>query len=87
MFHLNREKRARIFLNHPSAVHRRSVRNSAKSRGTMKDKKKPVISITVNAPLMSDLHKRSAPSKNISTMLPYRYAEDEKSGGRLNVSL
>ena len=58
------------------APHRRSGKHSKGSRETVKEKKKPVVSITVNTPLMSDLAKHSSPSKNISIMLPYRSAEN-----------
>ena len=58
------------------APQRRSGKQSM-CRDTVKaPKKKPVVSITVNTPLMSDLAKHSSPSKNISIMLPYRSAED-----------
>ena len=62
-------------------VHRPSVRTKATSKGTIKSKRKPVVSITVNTPCMADLHKRSVPSTNIPAKLPYPSAEGGDDGG------
>ena len=53
---------------------RRPVR-TATSKGTVKTKHKPVVSISVHAPRMRDMNKRSAPSTNISVKLPFQSAE------------
>ena len=60
-------------------VHR-SVRTKAATKGTIKSKHKPVILVTVHAPRMRDVNKRSAPSTNISVKLPFQSAEGGKEG-------
>ena len=55
-------------------VARRPVR-TATSKGTLKTKQKPVVSVSVHAPRMKDMNKRSAPSTKISVKLPFQSAE------------
>ena len=48
---------------------------TAPTKRTEKTKQKPVVSVSVHAPRMKDMNKRSAPSTKISVKLPFQSAE------------